>query len=365
MSEEFDMQAYMARAVERVVKESIRATLKDPKESAFIMKFAAATRQAAKKRAKSEKEGEHIPTFLIASITSSCNLHCEGCYSRHTHATNDQKAVSQLTDEEWLRIFKEADELGLSFIILAGGEPLMRRDVIEAAAKVKNILFPIFTNGVYMDEEYFKLFDKYRHLIPIMSIEGNKKCTDDRRGEGIYEKVISNMDRFHAKGLPFGASVTATTENLEDIVSEEFLDSLSERGCKVVFYVEFTDVNRNAAHLAPGDEEREFLRKRLEELRATRDDLVFIAFPGDEKSSGGCIAAGRAFFHINSHGDAEPCPVSPYSDINVKDTSLKEAIHSKLFKRLIAEEVLNDEHDGGCVLFEKDELVKEIVRAQN
>ena len=62
---------------------------------------------------------------------------------------------------------------------------MLRRDVIEAAGKKKNILFPIFTNGTFMDEKYFELFDKSRNLIPIMSIEGKKDITDARRGEGI------------------------------------------------------------------------------------------------------------------------------------------------------------------------------------
>lgn len=69
----------------------------------------------------------------IASITSKCNLHCAGCYSRCNHATTDSEPVSQLTSEQWLRIFDEADELGISFILLAGEEPMLRRDIIEAA----------------------------------------------------------------------------------------------------------------------------------------------------------------------------------------------------------------------------------------
>ncbi|MDE7298924.1 MAG: radical SAM protein, partial [Lachnospiraceae bacterium] len=80
--------------------------------------------------------------------------------------------------------------------------------------------------------------------------------------------------------------------------------------------------------------------------------------PGDEKSSGGCIAAGRGFFHINSHGGAEPCPFSPYSDINVRDTSLREALKSKLFIALRDGDVLVDDHVGGCVLYEKREQVE-------
>ena len=45
-----------------------------------------------------DAEGEHVPAFLIASITSSCNLHCAACYSRANHACSDSAPVSQLTD---------------------------------------------------------------------------------------------------------------------------------------------------------------------------------------------------------------------------------------------------------------------------
>ena len=104
---------------------TVRATLKDPKESAFMARFALASKTASKKRAEAEMRGEHIPPFLIASITSNCNLHCAGCYARHNHACTDGKATAQLTDNEWKNIFTEAKELGIGFILLAGGEPFI------------------------------------------------------------------------------------------------------------------------------------------------------------------------------------------------------------------------------------------------
>lgn len=361
MDENFDIQAYMTRGVERIVADSLRAALKDPRESAFMVKFAAASRKASKIRAEEEKNGVHIPPFLIASITSSCNLHCAGCYSRCNHATQDSEPVSQLTSEEWLSIFQEADEIGVSYILLAGGEPLLRRDIVEAAGKMQDIIFPIFTNGTYMDEKYLKLFDKCRNLIPVMSIEGGKEETDRRRGEGIYDKLISNMDKFHEKGLLFGVSVTVTTENVEEILSDGFLDSLADRGCKLVVFVEFVPVTEESRELAPGEEERELLKNGIGRLRREYSEMVFVSFPGDEKSSGGCIAAGRGFFHINSHGGAEPCPFSPYSDINVRDTSLRAAMKSKLFQALRDGSLLVDDHAGGCVLYEKREQVEELL----
>ena len=361
MNETFDLQEYLSRGIENFMADVVKATLKNPRESAFMLKFAAATAAASRKRKAAEAQGQHIPSFLIASITSQCNLHCAGCYSRCNHATVDATPVRQLTDDEWLRIFSEADELGISFILLAGGEPMLRRDIIEAAGMRQNILFPIFTNGTFMDEAYFRLFDKCRNLIPIMSIEGEKEATDLRRGKGVYDRLIRNMDGLHERDLIFGASITVTTQNVQEVTSDAFLKKLSDRGCKAIIYVEFVPVTEESKELAPGDAERDYLQAELTRLREEHPEMVYISFPGDEKSSGGCVAAGRGFFHINSHGGAEPCPFSPYSDINVRDTSLKEALDSRLFKALRENGHLLEDHAGGCVLYERREIVESLL----
>lgn len=363
MDREFDIQEYMTHGVERIVAESLRATARDPRESAFMLKFAAASKRASRIRAEAERNGEHIPAFLIASITSSCNLHCAGCYSRQNHATVDDAPTCQLADDEWRAIFEEAGRMGISYILLAGGEPMLRRGVLEAAGKMQDVIFPIFTNGTYFDEAYFKLFDKSRNLIPVVSIEGGEEETDVRRGAGMYEKIVSDMDELHARGILFGVSVTVTTRNVREVVSREFLDSLSSRGCKLVVYVEFVPVteDEDAKGLAPGEEEREVLREGVSRLRQDNPEMVFVSFPGDEKNSGGCIAAGRGFFHINSHGGAEPCPFSPYSDVNVRGGSLREALQSRLFASLRDGGLLSGEHQGGCVLYEKREQVQELL----
>ena len=103
MKQQFDLQKHIEQGVEQIVADTLKATLKNPKESAFMVKFAAASRKASKTRLAYEQQGIHVPGFLIASITSSCNLHCAGCYSRCSNATNDAPPVRQLTDEDWLR----------------------------------------------------------------------------------------------------------------------------------------------------------------------------------------------------------------------------------------------------------------------
>ena len=358
-----NIQRYMTRGVVRVVTDSLRATAQNERESAFMRAFAKAARSASKKRYAAERHGEHIPPFLIASITSSCNLHCAGCYSRSNNACCDAQPIDQLTAADWDRIFTEAQELGISFILLAGGEPLMRYDVLKQAAKHSDILFPIFTNGTFLHEKYLDFLDAHRNLLPIISIEGDEAVTDARRGDGVYQTVTQAMQNVRDRGMIFGASVTVTTENIDEVYSDAFLDSLRALGCKAVIYVEYVPVTEESRHLAPAQAQQKQMRKAVRRLRRTRRNMVFISFPGDEKSSGGCVAAGRGFFHINSHGGAEPCPFSPYSDSNVRDTSLREALRSPLFRALQTQGLLKDDHVGGCTLYMNRDKVEAILNA--
>ena len=364
MDEAFNLEAYLTRGVENVVKDLVKTAVFHPTEALFMARFAKASREASERRHALEEAGEHIPPFLIASIPSLCHLHCAGCYARSLETCEDGEPVKQLSGEEWGRIFAEARELGISFILLAGGEPMVRRDVLEQAAKLSEILFPVFTNGTLITDAYFALLEQHRNLIPIFSIEGGPGKTDSRRGAGVYEKVSAAMERLLQSRLAFGASITVTRENLDEVTSHAFLRTLAEKGCKGVIYVEFVPTAHDMEDLALDESEREWLAVRLSELRRGQEQMLLISFPGDEKSSGGCLAAGRGFFHVNSHGGAEPCPFSPYSDLNLRDHSLREAMRSPLFTALRSGELLLEEHDGGCVLFRKREQVEALLAGE-
>ncbi|WP_077895304.1 radical SAM protein [Clostridium felsineum] len=363
MMKNFNLESYLSDGVQKIVKRIIKSTLSNPKESLFMAKYSAASKNAIKLRAAAAKKGEHVPPFLIASITSKCNLHCKGCYARHVNSCTDEETVNQLKDEDWRKIFHEANNMGVGFILLLGGEPLMRPNVIKMAGEIQDILFPIFTNGTMINEEYIKLFKKYRNLIPIFSIEGNENNTDDRRGKGIFTKIIKKMNEIYENNIIYGASITVTKDNLKEVTSQKFLDELYNKGCKSVIYVEYVPVSEDTKKLALNDE-REFLEEKLVQIRNKYKDMLFVSFPGDEKSSGGCLAAGRGFFHINYNGGVEPCPFSPYSDTNLKNTPLKEAINSPLFKKLRSNSMLIEEHSGGCVLFEKEEVVQSLLQKE-
>ena len=359
-----DLSAYFASALGNVIREATKAVFKNPKEAAFLLSAAKNNVKSQKLRDRYEHGGDHIPAFLIASITDACNLFCTGCYARANGLCGEQRETRKeplLSAEEWGSVFSQARALGVSFVLLAGGEPLLRKDVLERAAKETEMLFPVFTNGTLLSGKTFELLEENRHLIPVVSVEGGEVATDARRGKGAYGLVREAMERMRESGMLFGASVTVTAENLSEVTSEAFLNELYTLGCRLVFYIEYVPVDAATKHLAPGEEERCALQTAMDERRKTHPSMIFLAFPGDEQFMGGCLAAGRGFFHISPSGAAEPCPFSPYSDCSVREKTLLEVLRSPFFKRLREKGLVGGEHDGGCALFEHEADVKALL----
>ncbi len=354
MENQFSLEQYLSDGIHALVRDLLKATLRQPKAGAFFAKFALAAKRAEDRRHSAETQGRHIPSFLIASVTERCNLRCAGCYDRAHHVC---AGPSEMSREVWGRIFAEAEALGVSAILLAGGEPLMRRDVLEEAARRPALLFPVFTNGTLLDETLLRLLDSHRNLLPILSLEGDSAPTDARRGAGVYDRVMAAMAELAQRQLLFGVSVTVTSENVARVTDDAFLAGLREKGCKAAVFVEYVPVEN--PELALDDSRRALLAERVARLRR-QENMIVLSFPGDEQESGGCLAAGRGFFHINAGGGAEPCPFSPYSDTNLQTTSLRDALNSPLFVKLRDSGALLQEHTGGCTLFDQAETVRSL-----
>jgi len=356
---EFELETYLSKSVKNIVSDILKASFSYPKASLFMLQYKNYSTKATALRKQAEENNDHIPPFLIASITNACNLHCKGCFARANQSCSDDSFGKLLTDHEWNHIFLQAKELGIGFILLAGGEPLLRRDVLEIAGNVPEILFPVFTNATLLNEEYLTLFDKKRNLIPVLSIEGNQGTTDERRGDGIFQQLSHSMNKLMENKILFATSITVTSKNMQEVLSSSFVKQLTTSGCKAIIYVEYVPTNETDKILALDDTARDFMAKRLTEMRQEKNALLFLSFPGDEKSFGGCLAAGRGFFHINAQGGAEPCPFSPYSDTNLTETSLKDALRSPLFTNLSTSGILTKDHIGGCSLYVQDNAVRQ------
>lgn len=359
----FDLGAYMSGSIRRIMATAYKNVLANPREAAFALKMQKTFLKSEKRRTGvRDKEGVDIPPFLICSIATTCNLNCKGCYARANGIASPQ-GVSEsktLRPEQWKAIFTEAAGLGINFSLLAGGEPLTRKDILEQAAQVREMIFPVFTNGTLIGSTYLEFFRENLNMIPVISIEGTAMGTDQRRGAGVFERAEKSMGMLKEEKLFFGTSITVTTENFRQVTSPEFIDSLRELGCKIVFYVEYVPVEAGTEHLAFADEHVQQMETLLEERRTAYGDIIFLSFPGDEKEVGGCLASGRGFFHIGPDGSAEPCPFSPVSDCNAAEDGVLKALQSPLFRRIRDAHALGWEHTGGCTLWEHREEVQQL-----
>ena len=100
-------------------KDALRVALTHPRQAAFFMQTLSWQRKAAKTRLNWDKRGVHVPPIIVLSVTSKCNLHCQGCYHQALRSTSE----SEMSDERLDGLIAEAKELGVSFMVIGGGEP--------------------------------------------------------------------------------------------------------------------------------------------------------------------------------------------------------------------------------------------------
>jgi len=339
--------------------DALHIALKDPARALFLFQTLQRQKRATQVRQEWEARGVHVPPFMIASITRRCNLKCKGCYARAQHRPEE----AEMSADKLRSVIAEARDLGVSIMMLAGGEPLTRPEILDIAADFPEIIFPLFTNGLLLNDEMIARLRTYKNIVPVISLEGHAAETNDRRGQGVYEHLLGAMRQMHDSGVFFGASMTVTSLNFGAVMARSFAEELMAVGCKLFFYIEYVPVQEGTEVLVLSDEQRALEAEILETLRKELPAL-FVAFPGDEEVYGGCLAAGRGFVHISPDGRLEPCPFSPYSDISLKEVSLQEALRSRFLRTIRESDEQLSETRGGCALWEKREWVNSLLQSR-
>jgi MoaA/NifB/PqqE/SkfB family radical SAM enzyme len=312
--------------------------------------------RSSRKRRALLSQNINVPPFLIISVTDKCNLKCAGCYARILHTGNKEQFSTQRLHD----ILAEAMEIGVSTVLIAGGEPLTRSDILEVTAGYGNIAFALFTNGMLINKGTIDALKLQKNVIPVISIEGLVTETDSRRGEGVFSRIESAMAKLASSGIFFGCSITVTRDNLHIATNPAWVDALMKKGCRLFVFVEYIPVEPGSDHKILTDSER---RKLIESASLFRKkNALFVAFPGDEEQFGGCLAAGRGFIHINSSGMVEPCPFAPYSDSSIKNNSLKEVLSSRLLAKIRDNHDSLSETSGGCALWKEREWVESLLK---
>lgn len=320
--------------------------------------FNASLKGSATQEEWKAREGCNIPWAILLDPTSACNMHCTGCWAaEYGHTLN-------LSLETIDSIIRQGKEMGTYMYIYTGGEPLVRKDDLMRLCQMHpDCEFLAFTNGTLIDEALCRELLRVKNFVPAISLEGFEEANDSRRGAGVYRKVEGAMRLLREHRLPFGISTCYTSANYADISSEAFFDYMIDAGALFCWFFHYMPVGNNAAvELLPTPEQRETVYRRIREYRSTKA-IFSMDFQNDAEYVHGCVAGGQSYLHINAKGDVEPCVFIHYSNCNIHDCTLLDALKSPLFMAHHDNRPFNENMLRPCPMLENPEKLRAMVKA--
>ncbi len=300
------------------------------------------------------------PSLTVISPTFRCNLKCYGCYSAN-YAQDDVLDFNTID-----RILTEGKQYGMYFAVITGGEPFIRRDMMKIFEKHNDMIFQVYTNGVYIERDNLaKDIVNLGNIIPCFSVEGFEEQTDARRGKGVFQTVTALMDELNSLGGLYGFSATATKENNELIVSDEFVDFFEKKECFVGWYFNYMPIGRSPAiDLMPTPQQRHFRGERIRSLRKTRQlPIVDFWMDGTVAGSQGhaCLAGGRGYFHVTASGHVDPCVFVQYHTDSIMDKKVIDILRSPLFTMIRKRQEEYTNLLRPCMVIDRPQVLRDVV----
>ncbi len=286
-----------------------------------------------------KKYGKNPPLFVVLAPTQKCNLACTGCYAsaRFNAPTLSYRVID--------KIFQEIhDEWGSRFVTITGGEPLIYNDqgktMFDLWKKYNDIYFLFYTNGTLITKEVAKKLAELGNVTPAISIEGYEKETDDRRGSGVYRRILESIKNLKEAGVAFGVSITATSKNFDLLIDDKFYDFVFEElGAIYMWMFQLMPIGQacDMRNCMINPEQRIRLYRKWEYLLKEKKYPI-ADFWNSGVLSDGCIAYGRkgGYLYIDWNGNIMPCVFVPYFEDNViqlynQGKKLTDALFSGLF----------------------------------
>lgn len=301
------------------------------------------------------KRGEFFPPFLYVSIINSCNLRCQGCWvdvAAKQH-TIDLPAID--------RLIRESKEMGNSFFGILGGEPFMHPEILEIFERHNDCYFQVFTNGQLIDDDVAKRMRKAGNVTPLVSVEGTEIISDVRRGQRqVYSRTMEGLHACLRNKLLTGVCTSLCASNIDDLLTERWVDRLIEMGVMYMWYHTYRAVGPEPhPELCLTPEQQRRVRQFVVDTRATKPIGVVDAYY-DGAGKALCPAATGFTHHISPWGDVEPCPIVQFAKESIHDARpLKETIGNSEFLRDFRK--LAATSTRGCIVLERPDLLKELV----
>ena len=257
-------------------------------------------------------------------LTARCNFNCPMCY---VHMTEEQVRASgkELTAEEWLKIAKEARDQGMIFVLLTGGEPLVRKDFFEIYRGLKDmgLMISINSNGSMLQGKILEEFLKDPPFRFNISLYGGSNETYQKMcGLPVYDRVKENIRALRKAGVDVSLNLSITPYNKDDLSRIHADAKELDVNVKATSYMyppirlhdeEFGCGNRLCAEEAAeyavkwdmlrfSPEEFEVRAQNTANLIATDKDYCAV-----EEGSGVRCRAGSTSFWVTWNGKMMPC----------------------------------------------------------
>jgi len=266
-----------------------------------------------------QRNGVLPPDLMLVSPGKACNLRCVGCYA---DSGNDREKLAWTVLEQL--IGDAHDHFGNRFFVISGGEPLAYhsegRGILDLAERFPDSFFLMYSNGTLIDDAVAQRMARLGNVTPAISVEGMREHTDQRRGAGVFDRILAAMERLRREKVAFGISLTATKHNSDELLSEEVVDFFfRQQGALYAWIFHYMPIGRSfTLDLLPTPEQRVRLWKRTWEV--IREHRIFLAdFWNMATVTDGCISAGRegGYLCVDWNGAVTPCVFMPYSPANV------------------------------------------------
>ncbi len=301
------------------------------------------------------KRGEYFPPFLYLSIINSCNLRCQGCW---VDVEAPQEAIALETINN---LINDAREHGNTFFGILGGEPFMHPQLLDILAAHPDCYFQVFTNGQFITEKVAATLRRLGNVTPLISIEGREVVSDDRRGKkDVFNKTLRGLQNCLDQRLLTGVATSVCQTNIEELLTEGWLQELIGRGVHYVWYHTYRPVGpKMSQHLALRPDQLVRVRRFVVEMRARMPIAIIDAYY-DDQGKALCPMSTGISHHISPRGDIEPCPIIQFATENIGDgKGVYETMRNSAF--LHDFRALSAEATRGCVVLERPDLVKELV----
>lgn len=281
---------------------------------------------------------QRIPICGSIEVTARCNLNCRHCY---INLPRDDKEAqkSELNYAEWCRIIDQVVTEGCLWLLLTGGEPLIRPDFwdIYTYAKQQGLIITLFTNGTLISSWVADLLADWRPFAVEITIYGRTRKTHEAvtRVPGSYHRCLRGIHMLLNRQIPVKLKTMVMTLNHHELGEmQSWADELG---------VEF----RFDPLLNPRlDGSREPCRLRLPPEKVVELDLAdakrlkewqeFIekfwgAPPADRLYICG---AGINTFHIDPNGKLSVCMMSREPGYDLQQGSFRDGWYDNLLQVL-------------------------------